>query len=128
RINYYNHRQKMKIKKHSDRKVLVSKAKSMIEKNYYLKPLVYNSRRFVHKNRKKRRVHKQNRLKNIGIKETIVMLGFDYKYTGNSRYLFEYLKTKYSEEQLKFVTTDVRVPQEYRIKPRSDEFYKTFYS
>ncbi|MGY3746862.1 bifunctional glycosyltransferase/CDP-glycerol:glycerophosphate glycerophosphotransferase [Vagococcus salmoninarum] len=58
----------------------------------------------------------------VATEDKILMLGFDYDYKGNSRYLFEYLKSYFSTEQLKFVTTDERVPEDYRIEPRSKEF------
>ena len=54
------------------------------------------------------------------------MLGFDYKYQGNSKYLFNYLKDKYNPTKLKFVTSDKRIPEDYRIEPRSKEFFNAF--
>lgn len=127
-INYYNFRQKKKKARANERKLLFTKWKSKIENNYYLNPLVYKSRKIVHKKRAKKKHDYNLEIKNIGIKNQVVMLGFDYKYTGNSRYLFEYLKTKYTGDQLKFVTNDMRVPKEYRVTPRSDNFFKVFYS
>ncbi|MDT3982172.1 CDP-glycerol glycerophosphotransferase family protein, partial [Staphylococcus ureilyticus] len=56
------------------------------------------------------------------------MLGFDYKYQGNSKYLFNYLKDKYNPTKLKFVTSDKRIPEDYRIEPRSKEFFNAFYT
>lgn len=55
---------------------------------------------------------------------TILMLGFDYRYVGNSKYLFDYLSKQYPSDVLKFVSEDERVPEEYRIEPRSDEFFE----
>lgn len=57
------------------------------------------------------------------LKNKILMLGFDYRYVGNSKYLFDYLSSKYDSDSLKFVTDDYHVPENYRIKPHSDEFY-----
>ncbi|WP_432721528.1 hypothetical protein [Staphylococcus shinii] len=61
-------------------------------------------------------------------KKSILMLGFDYSFTGNSKYLFEYLKEKYTSDYLKIVTFDINVPEQYRIEPRSNKFFETFYS
>ncbi|MHA3683356.1 bifunctional glycosyltransferase/CDP-glycerol:glycerophosphate glycerophosphotransferase [Leucobacter sp. HY1908] len=56
----------------------------------------------------------------------ILFLGFDGRYTGNSRALFEELKS--SEEakgaDLRYVTDDLAVPREQRIKPDSLELMK----
>ncbi|WP_237580413.1 bifunctional glycosyltransferase/CDP-glycerol:glycerophosphate glycerophosphotransferase [Candidatus Enterococcus leclercqii] len=57
------------------------------------------------------------------LRSQILMLGFDYRYVGNSKYLFEFLSTKYSGNELKFVTDDLSVPEDYRLEPRSNEFY-----
>lgn len=56
------------------------------------------------------------------------MLGFDYSFTGNSKYLFEYLKDKYTSDFLKIATFDINVPEDYRIEPRSKEFFDTLYT
>ena len=54
--------------------------------------------------------------------DVILFMGFDYRYTGNSRYLFEEMIKNCHEhrKQVFFVTKDVRVPAEYRIEPRSE--------
>ena len=56
------------------------------------------------------------------------MLGFDYQYRGNSKYLFNYLQQNFSPNQLKIVSFDKNINEEYRIAPRSDEFYKYLYT
>lgn len=118
---YYNRKMEKNNKKH--------KRLNNIKNNYYLKPLIYNLRRKVHKNRSQR---KSNSLKNylsLDIRANqIIMLGFDYNYRGNSKYLFDYLKTIYTPDYLKFVSFDKRVPEEYRLNPRSKEFYNYFYT
>lgn len=53
--------------------------------------------------------------------ELVLFLGFDFRYAGNSKYLFDYLISK--NVIVKFVTTDQRVNANYRIDPLSDEFY-----
>ncbi|MBE7356558.1 CDP-glycerol glycerophosphotransferase family protein [Staphylococcus haemolyticus] len=122
KLNFYSHRV---VRKKRKKKLL----KQRIESNYYLEPLVYFSRRQVHKIRKNRTQKKENKLLSKDILSgTILMLGFDYKYLGNSKYLFDYLKTKYSPSTLKFVSFDKNIPDEYRVTPRSDEFFKLFYS
>lgn len=56
-------------------------------------------------------------------KDMILFLGFDYKYIGNSKYLFDYLKNNNTFD-IYFVTKDVKVPPKYRVRPRSIEFYE----
>ena len=57
--------------------------------------------------------------------DIILFMGFDYRYAGNSKYLFDYM-VKHNEagHQIYFVTPDTRVPSKYSIKPRSMKFYK----
>ena len=53
--------------------------------------------------------------------DVVLFMGFDYRYTGNSRYLFEDLTTKNLHgKKLFFVTDDPLVPLQYRIKPNSE--------
>lgn len=53
--------------------------------------------------------------------DVILFMGFDFRYTGNSRYLFEeMLKQKTCNKKLFFVTNDPLVPKQYRIEPNSD--------
>ena len=59
-------------------------------------------------------------------KKAILFMGFDYRYTGNSRYLFEEL-LKRKTEDLYFVTTDEKENKKYRIEPESKEMYEIFY-
>lgn len=56
-------------------------------------------------------------------KNMILFLGFDYRYVGNSKYFFDYLKEK-NYCNVYFVTKDKRVPLENRITPRSLKFYE----
>ncbi|KAM9864597.1 Undecaprenyl-phosphate 4-deoxy-4-formamido-L-arabinose transferase [Leucobacter aridicollis] len=55
---------------------------------------------------------------------TILFLGFDYRYTGNSRALFEDLlhDERFRNRDIRFATTDDRVPAIYRIRPESIAF------
>ncbi|WP_229106523.1 bifunctional glycosyltransferase/CDP-glycerol:glycerophosphate glycerophosphotransferase [Paenibacillus sp. 1001270B_150601_E10] len=57
---------------------------------------------------------------------TILFIGFDYKYIGNSRYFYEFLNSTKSGYQVYFVTRDPRVPSKNRITPRSLLFYEIF--
>ena len=52
--------------------------------------------------------------------DVILFMGFDYRYTGNSRYLFEQMIKHPTNKKLFFITDDVRVPFEYRIKPHTE--------
>jgi CDP-glycerol glycerophosphotransferase len=56
-------------------------------------------------------------------KNTILFLGFDYRYVGNSKYLFDYLKNN-SNLNLYFVTKNQNVPRQFRVPPRSLKFYE----
>ena len=58
--------------------------------------------------------------------DSILFMGFDYRYTGNSRYLFEMLLDK-KIDNIFFVTEDKTVEEKYRIKPESKEMYKKLY-
>ncbi|NYD25448.1 CDP-glycerol glycerophosphotransferase family protein [Leucobacter aridicollis] len=55
---------------------------------------------------------------------TILFLGFDYRYTGNSRALFEELRAdeRFAERKILFATVDTRVPAEFRVRPESIAF------
>ncbi|MEB7657778.1 CDP-glycerol glycerophosphotransferase family protein [Mammaliicoccus vitulinus] len=122
KINFYHSRE---IEKNLRKTAL----KNTLKNNYYLKPVLYKARRKVHSNRNKKRINELNNYLNKPLKDnTILMLGFDYQYKGNSRYLFNYLKELYSSENLKYVSFDSNVPDEYRVEPNSQEFYKCFYT
>ena len=57
--------------------------------------------------------------------DIILFMGFDYRYTGNSRYLFEELKARnISSMRLYFVADDPLLPDENRIIPESEDFYR----
>lgn len=58
--------------------------------------------------------------------DIILFMGFDYRYTGNSRYLFESVISR-RKENVFFVTEDNMVDEEHRIEPNSKEFYNLFY-
>lgn len=58
-------------------------------------------------------------------RDVVLFTGFDYRYTGNSRYLFEQmLQADLPGVKLFFATDDPRVPAQYRLDPTSDRFYK----
>lgn len=65
--------------------------------------------------------------KGVRKKDIILFMGFDYRYTGNSRYLFEQILRK-RQKDVYFVTEDERVDKRNRIKPGSEEFYNLFYA
>lgn len=122
KINFYYSREIEK----NNRK---NKIKNKINNNYYLKPLIYNTRRKVHAKRNRKRALEIENYMNLELKSgNIIMMGFDYHYRGNSKYLFDYLKNIHEPENLKFVTFDKKVPEEYRISPNSKEFFNYFYT
>ena len=57
-----------------------------------------------------------------------LMLGFDFKLKGNSKYLFDYLIDHEPDAPLYFVSWDTAVPDKYRIKPFSRQFYQALSS
>ncbi len=67
--------------------------------------------------------------KNRGVrkKDVILFMGFDHRYTGNSRYLFEQI-LKRRQKNVYFATEDERVNKRNRVKPNSEEFYNLFYT
>lgn len=73
---------------------------------------------------KNRNYYKKEFRKSI-FDEVILFMGFDYRYTGNSRYLFEeMLQMDLKSKKLFFVTDDSRVPLENRIEPYSERCEK----
>ncbi|MDH5162026.1 bifunctional glycosyltransferase/CDP-glycerol:glycerophosphate glycerophosphotransferase [Heyndrickxia oleronia] len=97
--------------------------KNMIDIHFYINKLKES------KLNKKRRLYQLEKIKkkyqsSPVQSNTVLFLGFDYRYTGNSKYFFEYLKERYPELKINYVTKDEAVPREYRIKPKSAEFWK----
>lgn len=77
---------------------------------------------------KKRRIRAMNKIKRQSkiapLKNKVLFLGFDYRYMGNSKYLYEYISKHHPEIIVRFVTKSQAVPQKHRIQPRSAEFWK----
>lgn len=122
KLNFYQSRE-------IEKKLKLQKVKNSLNNNFYLKPLIYNARRKVHSKRAKSKQKELDIYMSKEIKrKSILMLGFDYSFTGNSKYLFEYLKDKYTSDFLKIATFDINVPEDYRIEPRSKEFFDTLYT
>ena len=62
---------------------------------------------------------------NLNLKEnTVLFLGFDFRYTGNSRYLFELMIKEPSDKTIYFATNDKAVDEKYRLEPKSVKFYE----
>lgn len=60
-------------------------------------------------------------LKQSIYEDVILFMGFDHRYTGNSRYLFEeILRLRPVGKKIFFVTDNPLVPLQYRISPNSD--------
>lgn len=55
----------------------------------------------------------------IKLENTIIFMGFDYRYTGNSRYLYEQIKKLKVDWKIYFVTDDELVETENRILPNT---------
>ena len=61
--------------------------------------------------------------------EPIVLFdGFDNRYTGNSRYLFEQLVANDFPYEFYYATNNEMVPDEYRVEPFSDKYYNLLYT
>ena len=61
--------------------------------------------------------------------EPIVLFdGFDHRYTGNSRYLFEQLISNDFPYNFYFATTNELVPDEYRVIPYSEKYFNLIYT
>lgn len=78
-------------------------------------------RYFLDKNEVYSRKYKKHKENNI------LFMGFDYRYTGNSRYLYEKM-IKSGKENIYFVTNSDLVEVKRRIEPKTKEFYKMLYS
>ena len=57
--------------------------------------------------------------------DIILFLGFDYRYTGNSRYFFEYL-IKQNKHKIYFATNNLKVPDKYRVPPHTTRFKEIY--
>lgn len=54
----------------------------------------------------------------------ILFLGFDHRYEGNSKYLFDYLiRNNPQQYTILFTTKDENIPKEQRVSPYTKEFY-----
>lgn len=54
--------------------------------------------------------------------DVILFAGFDFRYTGNSRYLFEEMLRQGCDKKLFFVTNDPLAPFQHRVEPNSDRY------
>lgn len=59
-------------------------------------------------------------------KGSIVFLGFNNRYTGNSRYLFEEIigDKRFADREIKFICNDDLIPEKHRLIPKTDEAAK----
>lgn len=64
---------------------------------------------------------------NKKLKEQILFMGFDYRYTGSSRYLYEQMSQD-ENAKLYFATKSELVPEENRVIPNTKEFYEKLYT
>ena len=96
-----------------------------------------NKKRIKNKIKKVKRKIKKN--KNININREnydkyskhlisqVLFMGFDYRYTGNSRYLYKEMNTSF-RGKIFFATENEMVEENDRVIPNSEEFYKKLYS
>lgn len=93
---------------------LVKLIKEKRKKNYLKKiyKVIKNRKTYYYILQKKKKIYSN----------TMLFMGFDYKYSGNSKYLFEQIQEKYPNDKYYFVTNDKLVKN--RIKPFSYKFYR----
>lgn len=60
------------------------------------------------------------------MQDSIVFLGFDYRYIGNSKYLFDEMiaDPRFKQKKIRFVTNDESLDAQYRLQPDSEEANK----
>lgn len=79
----------------------------------------------LNKRRRRRAIAKiKQRSREAALQEKVLFLGFDYRYMGNSKYLFDYMTAHHPSVHVQMVTNDERVRPEHRIKPRSAAFWQ----
>lgn len=79
----------------------------------------------LNKRRRRRAMAKVKRhSREVALQKKVLFLGFDYRYMGNSKYLFDYMTTHHPDIDVQMVTSDERVPLANRIKPRSAAFWQ----
>lgn len=115
------------------------KKKIYLEKKYWMFFLitVYMTKISAKKRQlraKKRRLQNLNSLPNVYSvaneksvdSKKILFLGFDYRYTGNSRYLFEEMVAddRFSDFDVYFATKNELVDSRHRVEPYSDKYYE----
>ncbi len=61
------------------------------------------------------------------LKQQILFMGFDYRYTGSSRYLYEQMSQD-KNNTIYFATENELVPENVRIKPNTKEFFEKLYT
>lgn len=105
----------------SQKRILTRLFKFLIKLQSFLKTTEIYKR--IKKYEIKRKIKKYN--KTPVDKKVILFLGFDYRYIGNSRYFYDFLKKNKNDYRIFFVTKDSRVSSKNRIIPRSPLFYET---
>ncbi|MFV0476825.1 MAG: CDP-glycerol glycerophosphotransferase family protein [Parahaliea sp.] len=100
--------------------------KTLVYYRRYIRPRINKIKRnfkklrsyLKNKNNKKQKTRILNR-------RSIVFLGFDFRYTGNSRYLFEALISSehFESRNIWFSTLDDRVDKKYKLIPESEDFF-----
>lgn len=93
----------------------------------------FSVRRWVHrlktsKLNKRRRIRAMNKIKRRSLEaplqKKVLFLGFDYRYMGNSKYLYDFMTEHHPDIDVQMVTNDERVPAKHRVKPRSAHFWQ----
>ncbi len=102
------------------------KAKNRLKQTYAAinRRLGLPYRQELTKNRQLLREYRLCRENSLPDPNIILFLGFDYRYTGNSRYLFEQLQQRApAEKKIYFASQDSRVVAASRLEPDSEAFY-----
>lgn len=69
-----------------------------------------------------------NKYKNKPLKKQVLFIGFGWRYTGNNRYLFEEMIKNDNDFDIYYAVNSDLVPNKYRVKPMSKEFFEILYS
>ncbi len=154
---YYNKRTPAKLKKSFAREVynrfktydikklgIKSRALKLVNKIHPLKSearfklyakIAYVLQTNARKTKKKLKVLKNRsvnkkiykKYENKPLKEQVLFIGFDYRYTGSSRYLYEQMSQD-KDITIYFATENDLVKEENRINPNTKEFFEKLYT
>lgn len=87
------------------------------------KPVIFSDH-FSTKVYRKRTKVAFTKVQNPEVISTILILGCNYQYSGNSKHLFDYLQSSGLKAKIRYATRNTRVPEKHRVLPYSKSFYR----